>query len=131
MKKILFTIVLLATVCTAYAQGIMSKWPQLKSFHTVMSQTFHPSEEGNLTPIKERSTELAMKADSLSSSNIPAEYNTSKIQKAVLQLKVDAKKLDELIKSNKATDAHITKALSDLHDVFHQIVGLCKNEQEH
>ena len=30
-----------------------ASWPEIKTFHKVMSQTFHPSEEGNLQPIKE------------------------------------------------------------------------------
>jgi len=40
----------------------MDQWPALKTFHEVLSQTFHPSEEGNLEPIKSRSEELMNKA---------------------------------------------------------------------
>ncbi|HSB10705.1 MAG TPA: hypothetical protein VLM38_14550, partial [Blastocatellia bacterium] len=29
-------------------------WNELSSFHSLMSQTFHPLEEGNLTPIRTR-----------------------------------------------------------------------------
>ena len=43
---------------TISAQSTFEKWPAIKAFHEVMSQTFHPSEEGNLEPIKTRSEEL-------------------------------------------------------------------------
>jgi cytochrome c556 len=74
---------------------------------------------------------MALKADSLAASTIPAEFDKPEIRKAVMQLKSDSKKLDEMVKRKATTDAEITKALSDLHDVFHQIVGLCKNEDHH
>ena len=131
MKTLIITIATVFIVSVANGQGIMAKWPQLKSFHGVMSQTFHPSEEGNLTPIKTRSGEMALKADSLAASTIPAEFDKPEIRKAVIQLKLDSKKLDKMIKRKASTDAEITKALSDLHEVFHQIVGLCKNEDHH
>jgi hypothetical protein len=131
MKNLFITTLVLFLTSASYAQGIMAKWPQLKSFHGVMSQTFHPSEEGNLVPIKTRSSEMAQKADSLASSTIPAEFDKPEIRKAVIQLKTDSKKLDDMIQRKTATDAEIIKALSDLHDVFHQIVGLCKNEDHH
>ncbi len=49
----------------AVTKGKFDDWPALKDFHKVMSQTFHPSEEGNLQPIKERSGEMTQKADSI------------------------------------------------------------------
>ncbi len=111
------------------AQGIMAKWPELHGFHQVMSQTFHPSEEGNLQPIKTRSGEMAKKAKELAASKVPAEFNKPDILEAVKQLVTDSEKLDQMIKNGKTTDAEITKALSALHDVFHRIIGLCKEEK--
>ena len=69
------------------------------------------------------------KAELLADSKIPLEYKTDAIVKAVEQLKTDTKKLHKMI-GNKASDKEITAALSALHDVFHQIVGLCKKENE-
>lgn len=102
-------------------------WPQLKEFHKVMSETFHPSEEGNLQPIKERSGEMVQKAETLVKAPIPAEFNKKEVVAAVQQLATDSKKLDKLVKAKKS-DKEITEALSKLHDVFHQIVGLCSDE---
>lgn len=112
-------------------KGAFDDWPEIKEFHKVMSQTFHPSEEGNLNPIKTRSGELAQKANILALSTFPAEFDKSEVRKAVKQLKTDSKKLDDLVKRKKTTDTEISKALNNLHEVFHKIVGLCKNEDLH
>ncbi len=110
------------------AQSIFDKWAALKDFHSVMSQTFHPSEEGNLAPIKARSEEMTEKANLLAKSAVPTEFKTVQIQAAVKKMQKDSKAIDKLVKNKKSTDAQITKALADLHDVFHEIVGLCKHE---
>ncbi|MCS7073227.1 MAG: hypothetical protein NZ108_02045 [Bacteroidia bacterium] len=127
--KLLLCCFLWLLVQTISAQSIFDKWSELKQFHSVMSQTFHPSEDGDLKPIKARSGEMAQKADALAKSKIPAEFKTKKIQKAVKKLQADSKALDKLVKNPKSTDEQIKKALSGLHDVFHEIVGLCKNEK--
>ncbi len=129
MKKLVLILISIISFQVVQAQSIMDKWPELKTFHSIMSQTFHPSEEGNLQPIKERSKEMMEKASQLADSKIPLEYKTDAIVKAVEQLKSDTKKLHKMI-SNKVSDKEITTALSGLHDVFHQIVGLCKKENE-
>jgi len=49
---------------------------------------------------------------------------------AVKILEIDSKNLDKLVK-NKKSDKEITEALSKLHDVFHEIIGLCINEDHH
>lgn len=128
MKKTSILVFLMSFAYLLQAQSIWDKWKELKEFHVVMSQTFHPSEEGNLEPIKKRSSEMAEKANLLAKSAIPKEYNTPKIKEAVKKLQKGSKELDAFIKSSKATDEGIKQKLSALHDVFHEIVGLCKNE---
>ncbi len=71
---------------------------------------------------------MAEKAKVLAKSAIPATFQTTAIKAAVKQLKKDSKSLHKLIQGGKSTDEQITTALNDLHDVFHQIVGLCKDE---
>lgn len=132
INKYLFVclIAIMAFIQTAHAQSKFDKWPELKSFHTVMSQTFHPSEEGNLEPIKTRSAEMVAKADTLQKSKIPAEFDKKEVKDAVNKLAIDSKKLHDLIQ-NKGTDEEIKKALSDLHDTFHLIVEKCSKTDEH
>lgn len=129
MRKFLFVCAFSLLGLATQGQSIWDKWKEIKEFHTVMSQTFHPSEEGNLEPIKKRSSEMAEKANILAKSAIPKEYATPKIKEAVKKLEGGSQKLDKLIKSGKASDEQIKKDLSALHDVFHEIIGLCKNEQ--
>lgn len=111
-------------------KGKFDDWPALKDFHTIMSQTFHPSEEGNLKPIKERSGEMVEKAKLLTKSTIPSEFNSKKILVAITKLNKDSKKLDTMVKDKKS-DKELSEALNNLHDVFHEIIGLCSNEEKH
>lgn len=130
IKIILFSLFFsLLAIQQVSAQSIFDKWAELKTFHSVMSETFHPSEEGKFEPIKTRSGEMSEKANLVAKSVIPAEFKTKKIQAAVKKLQKDSKTLDKLVKNKKSTDEQIKKSLADLHDVFHEIVGLCKNEK--
>lgn len=112
-------------------KGKFDDWQELKTFHTVMSETFHPSEDGNLAPIKARSGEMVTKATALSKSVIPAEFNNKDVIAAIKKLAVDSKKLDKLVQK-KASDYSISKSLLALHDTFHLIVERCvAGDHEH
>lgn len=134
MKNILFILIATASILLsanpASAQGKFDSWPELKTFHKVMAQTFHPSEKGDLQPIKTRIGEMVEKADALAKSNIPAEFNSKQVIAAINKLKKDSVKLQKTINS-KADDKKITLELSKLHDVFHRIVGLCNKDDHH
>jgi hypothetical protein len=134
MKKssIFLSLVLavMLSVLTAFAGDKFASWPQIKAFHTVMSQTFHPSEEGNLDPIRKRSGEMVEKATALASSPIPKEFNNKEVASAVKKLETDSKALDKLVKA-KGNDDDIKKALSALHDTFHTIVEKCSPADHH
>jgi hypothetical protein len=122
-KSILVSVLAFATAAV-FGQNKMDSWPELKTFHGVMSQTFHPSEEGNLQPIKERAGEMLEKAIALQVSKPPAEFATDKIKASVGKLVGGAKELKMLIDTKQPDDV-ISKKLSALHDNFHEIVGLC------
>ncbi len=120
--------VLAATSTVGFSQSIFEQWPSLKTFHGVMSETFHPAEEGNLTPIKERSGEMADKAAALAKSAIPQAFEKPAMLTTLKKLKKGSKALDKMVKS-KAGDPQLTQSLTALHEVFHEIVGLCKDEK--
>lgn len=117
-------------VAQAPKTSIFDEWSALKTFHGIMSQTFHPAEEGNLAPIKTRSAEMVEKATQLANSEIPADFKTEKISTAVTKLKEGSQSLHALIQRATATDAEITFSLTALHDVFHEIVGLCREKHD-
>jgi hypothetical protein len=115
---------LLFASATVSAQSVSDKWPAIKAFHEVISATFHPSEEGNLQPIKKRSKELLLRAEAILKSDIPVEFKTPQIIKSAKKIQVKTKALHKMIVA-KATDAAITKSLNEVHDIFHEIQGLC------
>ena len=133
MKVIKYNLNLIAmfmaiTVITAIsnAQSKVS-WKEKDDFHAVMSATFHPSEEGNLEPIKTRSGELAQRAKDWMDSKAPKEFDNSKVKKTLKKLYKNSVALDKMIK-NGASDEKIKKSLSALHDIFHQIVEICSHK---
>ncbi len=115
-------------VNTVSAQSIFEKWPTLKTFHEVMSQTFHPVEEGDFGPLKSRSLELFQKAEALLKNDIPEEYRTNAILSAAERLQLKSKSLHKLVLA-KASDEDLVKSLTELHNIFHEIVGLCSEEK--
>jgi superoxide dismutase len=99
-------------------------WPELKDFHRVMAQVFHPSETGNLEPLKKRSGELLAKAILLKNSTPPLPLQKEDISKAMTKLIKQCDELDKL-KSKNAKSEVLTKKISEAHDTFHIIQGLC------
>jgi hypothetical protein len=127
--KAFLVLALIVVANSVSAQSTFDKWPAIKEFHEVMSQTFHPAEEGNLAPIKARSEEMMNKAAMLLKSDIPTEFRTDAILASAERLQIKSKALHKLVKSN-GTDAAIVKSITDLHDTFHEIVGLCSDTKK-
>ena len=105
-------------------------WKELKEFHKVMAQTFHPMEEGDYKPIRQRSGELFEKARLLAESNVPAEFNKPEMLKAIQELTVGSRMLNAMVEK-KASDEEINKSLTALHETFHKIVGMCQPGDMH
>ena len=100
---ILLTFMVIAS-SSINAQFKLAQWPELKAFHGVMSETFHPSQDGKLQPIKTRSTEMYNKAVAVSKSTIPADLKNQKgIKTAVADLVKGTKELDTLVKQKQLT----------------------------
>ncbi|MBK9257109.1 MAG: superoxide dismutase [Saprospiraceae bacterium] len=102
-------------------------WLELKNFHMVMGQTFHPMEEGNLAPIRARSGEMVEKAKLLKAAKVPASFQSPAITKAIDDLVKGSESLHKLA-SKKGKDAKIKESLTKLHDTFHVIQGLCSDD---
>ena len=101
-------------------------WPEIKEFHKVMSQTFHPAEKDDLLPLQARSGEMLAKAILLKESVIPVNYQKPEIKAAMLKLVKDCDELDKLVKKNAKKIVLKTKIIQ-AHDTFHVIQGLCKD----
>ena len=131
MKNIKFLFAAIALFFISFASAQVKDWKEKNEFHKVMSQTFHPAEEGNLAPIKSKIAEMQAKAVAFQKSQIPAELpNKEEIKKNLDELVNGTKVLAKKIKKN-ASDEVIKTQLTALHDVFHKIVGLCSAEDKH
>jgi len=129
MKRILLlliTAIAFAGLNAAQSQEKV-KWKEMDSFHEVMAQTFHPAEEGKLEPIKTRSQEMLDKATAWESSVAPEGYDKEAVKKSLKDLVKGAKEINNLVKE-KAADDVLKAKLSRLHDVFHEIMEKCENE---
>ena len=130
VKPLVLLTIMVIVSSSIHAQFKLAQWPALQSFHGVMSETFHPSEEGKLEPIKSRSAEMYEKAVAVSKSTIPADLKNQKgIKTAVADLVKGSKELDVLVKA-KASDEVIKTKLAILHDTFHKIIETCNKEDE-
>ena len=126
--KTVAVLTLIFVANTISAQSTFEKWPAIKEFHGVMSQTFHPAEEGDFAPIKGRSEEMMAKAALVVKSDIPAAFKTEAILASAGKLESKSAALHKLVTSG-ASNEVIFKSLNDLHDTFHEIVGLCLEEK--
>ncbi len=132
MKRIfqvaVFLLAFVPAVC--FAQESAKSWPELKAFHAVMSATFHPAEEGNLQPIKERVGELFAAVRKWREAEIPADFKKKETTEALIELEIKCGTLQKAVEA-KHPDTEIKNLLSEAHDIFHKIVGECRNVEEH
>jgi len=127
--KVFLVLTILVVANSVSAQSTFDKWPAIKEFHQATSQTFHSAEEGNFTAITARSGEILDKVTMILKSNFPAEFRTNAILASFERLQLKSKALHKLITVN-GSDAVILKSITDLHDTFHQIVGLCSDAKK-
>jgi hypothetical protein len=110
------------------AQNAIEKWPAMKTFHEVMARAYHPVEKGDLGSVRAYSQTLADKAMELSTKEVPREIKTEALMKAVARLQVKSQEVNKLVKSN-ASDEVLKKSITEAHDIFHEIVGMCTGEK--
>ena len=128
MKK---SIVMLALLVPAFLisskQVQAGDWKEKDEFHKVMAATFHPSEEGNFEPIRNRAAEMNEKAMAWAKSTPPAEFDKPEI-KATLKELVDGTTALKAMIEKKATNDEIKPKLEALHDTFHKVAGMCSHK---
>ena len=128
MKSIIITLVFSLIATLGFAQSATDKWPALKEMHGVISETYHPSEEGNLVPAKARAKELVTKATALNKSKIPAGLDAARLKPAMANLLIETKKVEAMVKEG-ADDKSLMDQMAIMHDAYHQISGLCMAEE--
>lgn len=104
------------------------QWKELQAFHAVMSKSFHPTEEGNLQPLKENSENLLAKAKEWQKSAVPADFDKEKTTKVLVDLVAKCEAINTAVKA-KANDEDLKKLITEAHEVFHQIVAKCRKPE--
>ncbi len=119
-----------AVVAASEKDQKTAEWPQLTAFHKIMAQTYHPAEKGDFEPIRKRSGELMEAAKALISTPFPEAYRSSDMKVLVAKLEDGTIYIWKLTEE-KAGNDELMKALTETHEVFHKIAGLCKADEHH
>jgi hypothetical protein len=78
-QKIRLTVLaLIAFVTASVAQTKPAPWAEMKNFHHFMSTTFHPAEEGNFAPLREKADSLLTAAKQWQAAQISKAMRRSK-----------------------------------------------------
>jgi alkylhydroperoxidase/carboxymuconolactone decarboxylase family protein YurZ len=102
----------------------------MDSYHDVMAATFHPAEENNLAPLKERYKELADQSIAWGEIAIPEKHQGKELDNRLEELKAQSVALSEMVEGG-SSDEDLKEAIVALHDVFHGIMGACKDGEKH
>jgi hypothetical protein len=127
MRKVQFLFMMLALSFTAlpvFSQE--AKWIEMENFHAVMSVSFHPAEEDNLQPLKEKSADLLTKAKAWQKSAAPEGFNGEVTKPILKNLVKQCKLINEAVNSNNKTDAELKTMITKAHDIFHEIKEKCR-----
>ena len=125
MKKSIQIVFILFLSATGFAQTKKAAWPEMKTFHSLMAATFHPSEDGNLAPLKQKADSLAIVAKMWQASAIPSNYKPVETKSALENLVAKTTDINNAVAANKS-DADLKKLIAEAHDIFHHIAGECK-----
>lgn len=131
MKSIirLAVIVLAMTPAFGFAQTEKkATWPEMKNFHSFMSSTFHPAEEGNLAPLKAKAADLLKAAKDWQASAIPSTFKAEETKIQLEKLVKYCTGINEAVASG-SDDATLKTMITEAHEVFHKIVGECKKAE--
>lgn len=105
-------------------------WQQMEDFHSVMSKTFHPAEEGNLKPTKDNASTLTAKAKAWLSAPIPKGYDAAIAKPILKKLVTSCEAIEAGVKAKKS-DKELTGLITKAHDNFHEIKEKCTVGEKH
>ena len=109
---------------TVYSQQTVS-WKEKEDFHAVMSTTFHPSEENNLQPVKEKADDLVNRAKAWEKSVASVRFNGSVTKPILKRLVKKCKVIKEAVGKNK-TDTELKTMITAAQEIFHEIKEKCQ-----
>lgn len=128
MKKLYFSLLaflFLTGSVIAQTQKAQPGWTEMKNFHEVMAATFHPAEEGDLTPLKTRVAELYRASKVWYASPVPSGFKVEETHANLEKLMLQCHAIWTEVEA-KASDAKLKDMITKAHDIFHTIAGECR-----
>ena len=127
-KILMLAISLIAAISQTSAQETKTEWKESKIFHGLMSASFHPAEEGNYAPLREKADSLFIVAKLWQASAMPADYKPTETKAALSKLVIQCSALKKAV-DTKASGEMLMKKITEAHDTFHTIVGECRKTE--
>ena len=110
------------------AQTKTPDWKEQAQFHGVMSRSFHPTEEGNFAPLKQKADSLVMIAKLWDASPIPVGYKAKETKETLNKLVTRCTAVQSAVKEKKP-DTELKKLITEAHETFHKIVEECTDKK--
>ena len=129
MKSIVkFAFFILAAFCIQFSYAGGADWKEMNTFHSVMSKTFHPAEEGKFQPVRDNAADLLAKAKTWKASIVPANLNKEQVTKSLDKLVAKCTELNKAVKAKKG-DEDLKKLITEAHDIFHEVAEKCMPDE--
>jgi len=127
MKKVKALFMMFAiSLATLSVYSQEAKWQQMEDFHGVMSVTFHPAEDDNLKPLKEKSGALAANAKAWQKGAVPEGFNAGVTKPILKRLVKQCNAINKAVADGKP-DEELKKMIIEAHDIFHEIKEKCRS----
>ena len=102
----------------------MSNWKEMDAFHTALGAAFHPSEQGNLAPLKATADTLAARAKTWSAATAPASCASADSKASIAWLATRSADLATQVRSG-AVDATLKAGIAAIHERFETVEKAC------
>ena len=104
-------------------------WLQLKDdFHMLIAETFHPAEEGDLAPLKEKSKELYTSAKKWHLAKVPPKFTDDRLNELLKEMHEESKNIHDNLQS--LNDEELMKKIYHLHDLFHEAAEIVYHKKK-
>ena len=129
MKSFVHALVFFLAMIPAisFAQDKQKTWTEQEKFHSFMSSTFHPAEEGNFQPLKEKADNMLLAAKRWELSDIPSNYDSDKTKAELHTLVKLVNAVADAVHGH-AENAQLLTLITSAHDSYHRVVGECKKK---
>ena len=101
------------------------EWKEMKAFHEIMSAVYHPTEEGNFAPLKEKANELSKTAKIWRDSKVPSELMAEQTKAMLNKLLAKCREIANAVQVN-TPNSQLKVMIVAAHDMFHKIVVECE-----